>query len=81
MSKCECKKCVHNDVCKYEVVHSTKGCEHYKDKSLCVELPCRCNDCKYYNVYLMECHRPHCNGTMRMMDYCSYAERKLEVGE
>lgn len=44
MSKCECKNCIHNEVCKYEVVHSTKGCEHYKDKSLCVEVV-RCKDC------------------------------------
>jgi hypothetical protein len=25
-------------------VHSTKGCEHYKDKSLFVELPCKVGD-------------------------------------
>lgn len=45
MSKCE--NCIHNEVCKYEVVHSTKGCEHYKDKSLCVELPCKVGDTVY----------------------------------
>lgn len=44
MSKCECSKCIHNDVCKWLVVHSTDGCEHYKDKSLCVELPCKVGD-------------------------------------
>ena len=47
MSKCECKECVHEKVCKYEVVHSTKGCDHFKDKSLCVELPCKVGDKVY----------------------------------
>jgi hypothetical protein len=93
MSKCECKKCIHNEVCKYEVVHSTKGCEHYKDKSLFVEVV-RCKDCEHWKDTSLdtvtekhwgECRKPlgdyrYCETSEN--DYCSYAERKLrEVGE
>lgn len=46
MSKCECEKCLHYDACKkISDVHglafgSSPFCDHYKDKSLFVELPC-----------------------------------------
>ncbi len=89
MSKCECKECIHNDVCKYEVVHSTKGCDHYKSKSLCVEVV-RCKDCQWWEAHTYgstvgRCENPR-NGLFNEYteedDYCSYVERKLkEVGE
>ena len=50
MSKCECKECLHYDACKkISDVHglafgSSPFCEHYKPKSLFVELPCKPDD-------------------------------------
>lgn len=46
MSKCECKKCVHEKVCRTREFPSIEeilkdGCPHYKDQSLFVELPCK----------------------------------------
>lgn len=55
MAKCE--NCYHAEICKnypntglppkmrQELVN--KGCEHYKDKSLIIELPCRVGDTVY----------------------------------
>lgn len=49
MAKCE--NCYHYEACLnslsgYKVLNNTEGfvCEHYKDKSLIVELPCRFGD-------------------------------------
>ena len=44
MSKCECKNCVHKEVCRIRTYPSQygltgDGCSEYKDKSLFVELP------------------------------------------
>lgn len=52
MSKCECKECVHEKVCKTREFPSLEeilkdGCPHYKDKSLFVELPCKVGDTVY----------------------------------
>lgn len=53
MSKCE--NCIHEKACKQLCdVHklafgSARFCDHYKDKSLCVELPCKVGD----EVYLV----------------------------
>lgn len=49
MSKCECKNCVHESVCRIREFPSIDeilkdGCNHYKDKSLVVELPCKVGD-------------------------------------
>ena len=61
MSKCECKNCVHEDVCRIRTYPSQygltgDGCEYYKAKSLFVELPCKVGDtiyqittCEYFN--------------------------------
>jgi hypothetical protein len=38
----------------------------------------RCKDCKYYNVYRLECHNPHHNGIINCEGYCSYGERRCE---
>lgn len=59
MSKCECKNCVHEKVCRIREFPSIEeilkdGCNHYKDKSLIVELPCRCKDCVNFS------HRKDC---------------------
>lgn len=53
MSKCECKNCVHEKVCRIREFPSIEeilkdGCNHYKDKSLFVELPCKVGDEVYY---------------------------------
>lgn len=53
MAKCE--NCYHYEACLYflskenKVLNNTEGfvCEHYKDKSLIVELPCRVGDTVY----------------------------------
>ncbi|MBQ9744486.1 MAG: hypothetical protein IJW19_05105 [Clostridia bacterium] len=55
MSKCECKECLHYDVCydriEFGETHDFKGengdCDHYKSKSLFVELPCKVGDTIY----------------------------------
>ena len=46
MSRAECKKCIHLEVCDkvdFPIFNGGK-CDHYKDKSLCVELPCEVGD-------------------------------------
>ncbi|MBQ8840889.1 MAG: hypothetical protein IJ004_06185 [Clostridia bacterium] len=49
MSKCECKNCVHEDVCKEPILIKCDNgdCDHYKDKSLFVELPVRVGQTVY----------------------------------
>ena len=49
MSNSECKKCIHEKVCRTREFPSIDeilkdGCPHYKDKSLFVELPCKVGD-------------------------------------
>ena len=43
MSKCECKNCIHYELCIWQNggvnLMSLNDCDHYKDKSLFVELP------------------------------------------
>lgn len=57
MSKCECKNCVHEKVCRIRTYPSQygltgDGCDHFKDKSLCIEIPCKVGDTLYCaNVY------------------------------
>lgn len=58
MSKCEkrCEDCIHCDLClnidrltlfdKNQEAH----CKAFKDKSLLVELPCRCAECEHLTV-------------------------------
>ena len=53
MSKCECNNCIHEKVCRTREFPSIEeilkdGCHHYKDKSLCVELPCKVGDKIYF---------------------------------
>ena len=81
MSKCE--NCIHNEVCRIRTYPSMygitgDGCDHYKDKSLCVELPCRCKDCEYYCANY--CTRDIKGRTnmfyMNENDYCTYAKLK-----
>ena len=53
MSKCECRDCIHYEVCKKisAVLGLAFGkspfCNHFKDKSLFVELPCKVGDKVY----------------------------------
>lgn len=53
--KHECKNCIHEKVCRIREFPSIQeiledGCNKYKDKSLCVELPCRCKDCEFLKI-------------------------------
>jgi hypothetical protein len=63
-------------------------CDHFKSKSLFVELPCRCKDCKHskqpYIEYddVFECHADTHYTGIRLVeadDFCKYAELK-EMG-
>lgn len=52
MRICECKKCVHYEVCNPYVATNinfpnVEKCDHYKDKSLFVELLCKMGDTVY----------------------------------
>lgn len=40
------------------------------------EVVVRCKDCKYYNVYRLECHNRHMNGYNNIDGFCNYGERK-----
>ena len=51
-----CKDCLHNNICnikqrynhpKYALQHIEKYCEHFKDRSRFVELPCKVGDMFY----------------------------------
>lgn len=44
MSKCECRDCIHNEVCEDSTLYGEHDCQDFKDKSLCVEVV-RCKDC------------------------------------
>lgn len=48
MSKCECRDCIHYEVCEYK---GDMLCDYFKDKSLFVELPCKVGD----KVYILGC--------------------------
>ena len=52
-----CKDCLHDNLCnikqrynhpKYALQHIEKYCEHFKDRSRFVELPCGAGDTVYY---------------------------------
>ena len=84
MNKCE--NCIHYDACKkISDVHglafgSSPFCDHYKDKSLFVELPCRCKDCKnFISKDNSISYDGKCLVYMRYVekdDFCKYAEPK-----
>lgn len=78
-------KCVYYDVCDMNVHCGEEDCPYYKDKSLFVEVV-KCKDCIYYggNTYGFVCKIFSGIDTkicMNSDDYCSYGERKLEVGK
>lgn len=41
----------------------------------------RCKDCRYYDVYRLECHNPHHNGIINCEGYCSYGESGSMIEE
>lgn len=45
-----CKDCLHVEVCKDHLCHgfSADGCQHFKDRSRFVELPCKPGDIVFY---------------------------------
>ncbi len=70
MSKCECKECVHEEVCRIREFPSLEeilkdGCPKYKDKSLFVELPCKVGD----TVYVITEKHP-CYACRYVEDFC-----------
>lgn len=78
MSKCE--NCIHYEVCVFNSLHIDENeneCNYYKDKSLCVELPCRCKDCEFFynNGVLQLCRYWNGHATTEW-NYCSYAKLK-----
>lgn len=48
MSKCECRDCIHYEVCEYK---GDMLCDYFKDKSLFVELPCKVGDEVWFDTY------------------------------
>lgn len=42
-----------------------------------VTIPVRCNDCKYFDVYRLECHNGRLNGIAWMDGFCSNGERRV----
>lgn len=54
-----CKDCIHSDVCRYKFFHLSENhytldsknveyvCKCFKDKSKCIELPCKVGDVVY----------------------------------
>lgn len=93
MSRAECKKCLHESVCRIRTYPSQygltgDGCDHYKSKSLFVELPCRCKDCKHARpLGVIGCEVYICSVDTHYSleilveddDFCKYAELKEEV--
>ena len=51
MSKCE--NCIHYERCDSlsETVNENYQCDYFKDKSLCVELPCKVGDTVYISDF------------------------------
>lgn len=59
----KCENCIHYDVCLHRaniqtdtyaymgVKYDTENCNNYKDKSLCVELPCKVGDTVYISDF------------------------------
>jgi hypothetical protein len=89
-----CKDCVHYGLCNFDVhiiynetkmkliqLHEAndveKKCDAFKNKADVVPVV-RCKDCKYYDVYRLECHNPHHHGIINCEGYCSYGERRCE---
>ena len=38
----------------------------------------RCKDCKWYNIFRLECYKPHRNGVSWIDGFCSYGERSKD---
>lgn len=84
MSRCE--NCIHKEVCNGALLYpkAELNCDHYKDKSLLVELPCRCKDCKHFAEeeiggtieYICKAF----SGMINIVpdSYCSSANKKLK---
>ncbi len=51
MSKCE--NCIHKEVCNGALLYpkAELNCQHFKDKSLFVELPCAVGDDVWFNTF------------------------------
>ena len=82
MSKCD--NCLCNPVCDHNRF-GFENCGNFKSKSLFVELPRRCKDCKHskqpYIEYdeVFECHADTHYTGIRLVeadDFCKYAEMK-----
>lgn len=43
-----------------------------------VEQVVRCKDCKWYNIFRLECYKPHRNGVSWIDDFCSSGERRTD---
>lgn len=93
-----CENCIHYELCShntyiqakycgkdkevYITIKNNTACRFFKDKSLVVELPCRCKDCTHYKSYGGEwgkCQRIEMDIDLRPWDYCCYAEKIIKA--
>ena len=83
MSKCE--NCICNPVCDHNRF-GFENCGNFKDKSLFVELPCRCKDCEYSEQFTWWDGKKYRACTItdfptRVEDdgFCNYAQLRAEA--
>ena len=83
MSKCE--NCICNPVCDHNRF-GFENCGNFKDKSLFVELPCRCKDCEYSEQLTLWNGKKYRACTItdfptRVEDdgFCNYAQLRAEA--
>ena len=82
-----CKDCIHFDVCRHKEANITNitkvkdliadDFKCFKDKADFVQVV-RCKDCKWYNIFRLECYKPYRNGVSWIDDFCSYGERSKD---
>lgn len=87
--KCEfCSDCIHGHVCMWRAYPQdpTEHCQFFKDKSLFVELPCRCKDCEYSEQFTWWDGKKYRACTItdfptRVEDdgFCNYAQLRAEA--
>ena len=93
----KCKNCIHYECCcdwvsseDLKDLGTGENCATYKDKSLCVELPCRCAECEHLTVMksnkiYAKCEKTGLEFLPFEIDtrehYCSFAKLKEKKNE
>ena len=72
MACIECKDCIHNVVCGLNKKKVVKECEHFKNKSLVVKLPCKIGTPVFIINKKMGCVY---NGKFRLDDIDQFGRR------